>query len=268
MRQMIWGCAAVMSVLCSASASAHEFWIEPEAYQVAPDAPLVAQLKVGDKLEGSSFSYVPPNFRRFDVIVDGEVIEVDGRAGDKPALNMVLDREGLATVVHVTRDYALTYKDRATFERFCDHKDIKWACVSHDTRGLDPDVIRERYTRYAKSLMALGDGAGSDLEVGLVTEIVAEANPYTDDVSDGFPVRVLHNGEPRKNTQVELFEKAPDGTVDVRYYRTDDTGRAVVEVHPGHAYLVDAVEMLEIPVENDGPAWESRWASLTFAVPQ
>lgn len=254
-------------VVMARAATAHEFWIEPEAFEVAPDAPLVAQIKVGDKLEGSSFSYVPPNFRRFDVIVDGEVIAVEGRAGDRPALNMVVGREGLATVVHVTRDYDLTYKDRATFERFCAHKDIRWACEAHDARGLDPDVVRERYTRYAKSLVALGAGQGADTEVGLVTEIVAEANPYTDDLTAGFPVRVLSEGAPRADTQVELFDRAPDGTVEIRHYRTDAEGRALLEVTPGHTYLVDAVKMLEVPVEGDGPAWESRWASLTFAVP-
>ncbi|MBP0482532.1 DUF4198 domain-containing protein [Sagittula salina] len=247
---------------------AHEFWIEPEAYVVAPDTPVVARLKVGDRLKGASSAYVPPNFRRFDVIVAGEVIPVQGRPGDMPALNMVVGREGLATVVHVTRDYTLTYKDRATFERFCDHKDIGWACAAHDGRGLDHDIVREQYTRFAKSLVALGEGRGSDAEVGLETEIVAEANPYTDDLSDGFPIRVLYEGAPRGDAQVEVFDKSPDGTVDVRLYRTDAEGRTVVDVTPGHAYLLDAVTMLELPVQGDGPAWSSRWASLTFAVPQ
>ncbi len=268
---MRWGrlvAGAALWMTVAVAASAHEFWIEPLDYQVAPDAPLVAEIKVGDKLQGATFAYVPPNFRRFDVVVDGEVIAVEGRAGDKPALNMVVDREGLATVVHVTKDYNLTYKDRATFERFCKHKDIEWACRAHDTRGLDPDVVREMYTRFAKSLVALGDGVGSDVELGLETEIVAEANPYTDDLSGGFPVRVMYEGAPRADVQVELFDKAPDGTVEVRLYRTDDAGRAMLEVTPGHAYLVDAVKMLEVPVKGDGPAWQSRWASLTFAVPE
>lgn len=259
---------ALVAAFLASPLPAHEFWIAPLDYQIAPDAALRADLKVGDKLKGADFAYVPPNFRRFDVVVDGEVIPVTGRAGDMPALNMVVGREGLATVVHVTKDYTLTYKDRATFERFCAHKDIGWACAAHDGRGLDPDVVREMYTRFAKSLVALGNGQGADVELGLETEIVAEANPYTDDLTGGFPVRVLYQGAPRADTQVELFEQAGDGTVAIRLYRTDANGRAVVDVSPGHVYLLDAVKMLELPIEEGKPAWSSRWASLTFAVPQ
>ena len=63
----------------------------------------------------------------------------------------------------------------------------------------------ETYRRYAKSLVAVGDGKGSDRDVGLDTEIIALANPYTDDVSGGLPVLVTLYGEPRKDAQVETY---------------------------------------------------------------
>lgn len=261
----------LLLALCTAAlpASAHEFWIEPVDGMVAEGAPLVADLYVGDKLEGASFSFVPPNFTRFEILIDGEFLPVEGRAGDKPALNMAVPGEGLATVVHVTRDYTLTYKDFATFERFCAHKDIEWACARHIERGLDPEAVRERYSRHAKSLIAVGDGEGQDVQAGLLTEIVAEANPFTDDLSEGFPVRVFYKDEPRADVQVELFDRAPDGTLDIRLYRTDAEGRAMLDLSPGHFYLVDSVVMEERdPGANGDPAWESLWASLTFKVPE
>ena len=128
--------------------------------------------------------------------------------------------------------------------------------------------MRERYSRHAKSLVALGDGAGADREMGLLTEIMAEANPYTDDLSGGFPVRVLYQGAPRADVQVELFERNAAGDVTIRLYRTDDQGRVSVDVTPGHFYLVDSVVMRELEVTEDkDPAWESLWASLTFETP-
>ncbi|MGR3640587.1 MAG: DUF4198 domain-containing protein, partial [Alterinioella nitratireducens] len=60
------------------------------------------------------------------------------------------------------------------------------------------------------------------------------ANPYTDDLSDGFPVLVLLEGEPRADVQVELFDRDPDGEVTVTLHRTDAEGRAVLPVEPGH----------------------------------
>ena len=249
--------------------SAHEFWIEPEGFVIPDEAPVLAQTLVGTKLKGATYSYNPRNFKRFEIVTSAGVEPVEGRLGDKPALNMVPEGTGLATIVHVTRDYSLTYTEWEKFLTFVEHKDFTWALDRHLERGLGQERVRERYSRHAKSLVALGDGAGADREVGLLTEIVAEANPYTDDLSGGLPVRVLYQGAPRVDVQVELFERDPAGEVTIRLYRTDDKGRATVEVKPGHFYLVDAVVMRELEIEDDkDPAWESLWASLTFEVPQ
>jgi len=138
----------------------------------------------------------------------------------------------------------------------------------HKSRGLPDTGFKEAYSRYGKSLIAVGDGAGADQNVGLLTEIVALANPYTDDLTDGLPVQVLYEGKPRANVQVELFDRAPDGEVAVTLHRTDNTGVAVIPVAPGHEYLVDSVVMRAVgPADDKGHVWESLWASLTFKVP-
>ena len=62
----------------------------------------------------------------------------------------------------------------------------------HAARGLPELAFREAYTRYAKSLVAVGAGKGSDARVGLKIEVVAGANPYTDDLSGAMPVQVFY----------------------------------------------------------------------------
>ncbi|WGW05532.1 DUF4198 domain-containing protein [Tropicibacter oceani] len=255
--------------LCGAPLSAHEFWIDPLATQVAPGGVLAADIRVGQELKGAAYSYVPPNFRRFDIVMGDQMLPVDGRAGDKPALNMAAPTEGLAVVVHVTKDYRLTYDSWEKFENFCKEKDFAWALDAHLARGLSRDKVREQYSRHAKSLIGVGDGAGADRAMGLEVELVALANPYTDDLSAGFAVQALYQGKPQAEMQVEVFDRAPDGSVTTRQYRTDDAGRAVLDVAPGHFYLVDHVVMRELtPGAETDPAWESLWASLTFGVPQ
>ena len=259
---------ALIACLLAGPATAHEFWIAPQAHDVPAGGELVADLRVGEKFEGSAFSYVPPNFTRFEVLMGGTATGVPGRAGDRPALRMAAPGEGLAIVVHQTREYALTYDDWAKFVRFAEHKGFPQVIDRHLARGLPREAVKERYTRFAKSLIAVGDGAGADREVGLLTEIVAEANPYADDLSGGLPVRVLYEGAPRVDAQVELFDRAPDGSVSVTTARTDAEGRAILAVAPGHSYLADAVVMLESePTARNPAAWQSLWASLTFAVP-
>ncbi len=257
-----------MALALPQSLWAHEFWISPETYRVAPDEPILVHLRVGENFKGSSYAYIPPNFTRFDVVMGDEVMAVDGRAGDRPAMNMAVGQEGLAVIVHQTRAYDLTYNEFEKFVNFTKHKDFTWALDRLEERGLSGQKVRESYTRFGKSLVAVGNGQGADREVGLEIEIVAEANPYTDDLSAGFPVRVLYQGAPRANEQVELFARSGDEVV-VSQYRTDAEGRVVLPVEAGVEYLVDSVLLRELEVQAEGDAaWESIWASLTFRVPE
>ena len=259
-------CAVLVAAL---PGRAHEFWISPQTYRVAPDAQLLAHIRVGQQFKGNAYSYVPGKFVRFDVVMGDRAIPVEGRVGDRPALAMTAPGEGLAVVVHQTTNMFLTYSEAQKFENFVREKDFAWALDDHAARGLPATGFRERYSRYGKSLIAVGGGAGADAPVGMETEVVALANPYTDDLSGGLPVQVLYQGAPRAQVQVEVFERAPGDSVTVRRYRTDEHGQAVIDVLPGREYLVDSVVMRPLEaVEELDPVWESLWASLTFLVPE
>lgn len=262
-------CVAFALVVPALPAASHEFWIDPEAFQVEPGAQLEARLRVGQSFEGSSLSFLPRNFTRFEVAQGDTLTEVAGRLGDNPALQFDGAQEGLAVILHETTDNLLTYDEWAGFLRFAEHKDFGDVRAMQEARGLPMEGFRESYSRHAKSLIAVGSGAGEDREYGLRTEFVALANPYTDDLGDGFPVLVLLEGEPRADVQVELFDRAPDGEVTITLHRTDAEGRAVLPVEPGHVYLADSVTLLPLDAESPrDPVWHSLWASLTFAVPE
>lgn len=261
--------AAALFCLWGSLASAHEFWISPDAYVVANGEQVQAQLRVGQEFSGGGYSFNPRNFNRFDLVQGDTVTPVKGRLGDTPALNMAAPQEGLLVVVHETTANTLTYTQMEKFGNFARHKDFEWALDAHVERGLSTERFKELYHRYAKSLIAVGNAAGADREVGLKTEIIALANPYTDDI-DRLPVQVLLDGAPRADVQIELFERAPDGTVDITLHRTDANGRGEVPVKAGHEYLVDAVALLPLEPDDDpnSPVWWSVWASLTFKMPE
>lgn len=254
---------ALLILAFAGPAAAHEFWISPPDYQVPAGKPAVADIRVGESFKGNRNSYLTRRTERFDVVQNGRIIDPDATLGDRPVLNKVLP-EGLAVVVYETTDSRLTYNEFEKFMRFVDHKDFEGFPDRHDARGLPREGFVETYRRFAKSLIAVGDGAGSDLRVGLDTEIVAMANPYTDDVGGGLPVQVLLRGAPRVGAQVEVYAKAPDGTVLVRLYETDAQGMATIAVAPGYEFMVDAVVLEEGKGE---AAWHSMWANLTFKVP-
>jgi hypothetical protein len=264
-----WKLALTLAAIAAGGkGAAHEFWIDPEAAMVAPGAAIEAQLRVGEGYRGSPQAYLPQNFTRFDVVAGGVARPVDGRLGDIPAL--VLDGlpDGLAVVVHQTAGQDLTWSEWDRFVGFAEHKDLGDVAALHADRGLDRVDVREVYIRYAKALIAVGQGAGADTRTGLRTEFVALANPYTDDLSGGVPVQLWLDDAVRADEQVELFERAPDGTVTVTLHRTDAEGIARLPVRAGHSYMVDAV-VLEpvVPVSESDAEWRTLWANMTFEVP-
>ncbi|MEL6550696.1 MAG: DUF4198 domain-containing protein [Pseudomonadota bacterium] len=255
--------AGLAAAILATAASAHEFWLSPRAYEVGVGRALEADIRTGESFKGNASPYFTRNVERFEVLMGGRRIDPEATLGDRPVLDRSVPGEGLAVVIYETRDSRLTYQDWQKFVNFVEHKAFDGALARHDARGLPREGFVETYRRYAKSLIAVGGGAGSDRPVGLDTEIVALANPYTDAV-DAMPVQVLLYGQPRANAQVETYIRAPSGEVSVDIRRTDANGRAAIPIRPGHEYMVDAVVLEE---RSGDVAWHSMWANLTFSVP-
>ncbi len=262
--------ALVFSVL-SAPVLAHEFWIEPKAYQVPADGRLEGNLVNGQEFAGVNLSYLPRQFANFVVFAGEDAARVDGRPGDIPALNQAPLAEGLHVVAYQANNATVDYETWEKFQNFVDHKDFGDVLSRHQARGLPEEDFDEVYSGYSKTLIGVGNSAGADRRVGLETEIVALTNPYTDDLSDGFSVQVHYRNEIRPDTQVEVFRKDADFNVTIDLYRTNAEGIATFPVEPGHSYMVDAVVLRE-PSESlaasTGAEWQTLWANLTFAVPQ
>jgi len=253
------------------TAIAHEFWLQAKEWQVAPGDSILADIKIGENFKGANYSYFPNGFKRFELAVGDEVTPVTGRTGDRPAARIATTRAGLHILVHQTNDLSLTYSEWEKFTDFVAHKDFVGALENHAARDLPETGFKEAYSRFAKALVGVGEAAGQDRAFGLETEIVALANPYTDDMTAGFPVRLLYQGTPRAMAQVELYQMMPDGSmVSVSLHRTDAQGEVTLPVEPGKVYMAAAV-VLRVPsealAEATGAVWESLWANLTFALP-
>lgn len=252
------------------AAKAHEFWIDPDPFQVEPGGKVVAAIRVGQQFKGSSYSFLPPQFRRFDYAYGDTVAPVPGMIGDRPAVTMDAPGDGLVILIHETTDLTVHYTEFEKFSNFVTHKDSAWVLDQHAAKEFPTDSFREAYSRYAKALVGVGGGAGEDRLFGLETEIMALENPYTGNMADGMDVQVFYQGQPRAGAQVEIFEKSADDSVTVSTVKADAEGRATVPVSPGHRYMLDAVVLREPSAElaaSMDAIWESLWANLTFAVP-
>lgn len=257
---------ALWCAICASVATAHEFWIEPKEFQVAPGEQISAQLKNGQNLQGISLAYFDRNITRFDVIIGDKINPVEGRMGDSPALDMSAPANGLVVVVHETTPSFVTYKEWEKFLAFAAHKDFADIHARHEANGFGPAPFKERYTRHAKALIGVGDSAGTDRAMGLKTEFVALTNPYVPEFDGTMKVQLLFQGAPRPDAQVEVFDRDREGVVSISLHRTNADGIAAISVTSGHDYLFDGV-VLGTADDSEEAVWDTFWAALTFGVP-
>ncbi|MEP3417930.1 MAG: DUF4198 domain-containing protein [Lentilitoribacter sp.] len=261
--------ARVLSLLVffsATSVTAHEFWIEPQDYTINASEIVVADLRNGQNFKGSSFAYIRDRYVKFDMFVGQSQQMIPAELGQRPAISKQVDADGLAILVVETISNDLSYSEWAKFQKFIDHKDFKLDKTEHLALGFPEKGFKEIYRRFAKSLVGVGNAKGADREIGLEIELVALSNPYTDDTSDGMPVKAIYLGKPLIDVQIELFDKAPSGEVEVTLHRTNKLGVATLPIEPGHSYLVDTVQLRQAEANNEKAAvWETLWASLTYA---
>ncbi|MCF3594271.1 DUF4198 domain-containing protein [Rhodobacteraceae bacterium LMO-12] len=251
-------------VVCARAGLAHEFWIEASEYQADTGATVEAGIFNGQDFNGVELAWFEGRVAAAHWAA-GEVRgQFESRSGERPALKVKAVTEGLIRLIYQTTPSELTYSEWAKFVSFAESKGHGWAVERHLERGLAKEGVREVYTRYCKALVAVGNGKGADAAAGMRHEIVALGNPYGD-VSQGLAVALFFEGKVLAGGQIDVFEKALDGTVRKTQVKSDADGQAVIPVRAGHRYLLDSVVLLE--AEGGGVAWESLWASLTFEVP-
>ena len=258
--------AFVGLVLSTTPSVSHEFWIEPQKFQVDSGAPVIANLRNGQNFSGFDLVYFEKRTRSFEFMQSGQVEPYEGRMGDLPAFVHDGFNIGLLIITHETAPETVLYEDFKAFEEFAIHKGFANIRVRHESREFSESGFAEMYTRHAKTLISIGHGAGTDIFHGMETEFVALANPYTDDLTRGFPVKLVYNSTLRAEAQIEVFERNPKGEVTVSMLQTDTSGQVLIPVKPGHNYLLDAV-VLRPAAAGQEWVWETLWASLTFATP-
>ncbi len=247
---------------------AHEVWLEPEQFQLNSDQMLRVKIKNGQNFNGFEMAWFDRRVEKFFWSQNGRLNPYQGRAGDMPAVQLAPGAPGLVVLAYQSTPSTLTYQEADKFLDFVRHKDLQGVAEQHIARGLPATGFEETYTRHVKAMIGVGGAQGVDQAHGLELEFIAKTNPYVATDRSVMAVDLLYQGRPRGHTQIEIFERAPDGTVQISTQRTNDQGHARIPVRAGHVYLLDAVVMRPLtPGADQSAVWQSLWAALSFAVP-
>jgi uncharacterized GH25 family protein len=256
---------AAALVLAALPAAAHDFWIEPSAFQPPVGSTLGVRLVVGQRFRGDVLPRNPALIARFDFVTDQGSVPVGGRAADDPAGTVKIEQPGLGLIAYRSLESPLSLEaDR--FDEYLKEEGLEAVIAARAKQGDSRKPSKELFSRAAKSLVRAGGSgdSGFDRVLGLTLEIIPEKNPYVMAGGGDLPVRLLFEGKPLSGALIAALPyDAPEKKLSAR---SDRDGRVTLKLPSGGVWLVKAVQMT--PVAGDPNAdWRSVWASLTFEVP-
>lgn len=271
MKSTRWLLLAALCVACPTQA--HEYWLEPPREAVAPGDSLRITVRNGEDFVGSSLPFDPRRFAEAALVSPQGRRAIGGRLGDYPALRAPVDEAGVHRVLLQTLPRSVSYDGLADFERFLDYHGLDGIAALHAERKLPPTDIVENYTRHCVTVVdvrAPGQaGSGADRHaaepLGLTHELVLLDDPFAKSAKT-VRLRVLFDGQPLDDVQVEMFVRNTAGTVRRDTVRSDAQGQVSFDVSASGDYLFNSVHVTppDAAAIDEGTHWRSFWASLTW----
>src|SRR4051794_5207938 len=265
---------AVLALSCASSVSAHDFWVEPSAFWVQPEAVTPVTLQVGHGPARQRSPIALRRITRFEAMGDaGAVLDQRARldlgAASKDG-EIALPTAGAYVVVLQTDDLAQTHLPALRFNDYLAAEGLTPALEQRTAlHKMDADGS-ENYSRCAKAIMQVGRSRSAPQTqvtrpLGLPLEIVPEVNPYAEPQATRLPVRVFYRGRLLPGALVKLTNLENDATP-LETHLTDRSGRAVFAMPHTGRWLLNVIWTTVQPASAETD-FETVFSSLSFGFP-
>jgi uncharacterized GH25 family protein len=264
MKKFLW------MILIANLAFSHDYWLQPKKFHLSKGETLVVHLYVGDKLEKEIEREFQKNMTlKFELITDSSLFNLVDEIKDKsiPVLVKKINFEGLA-LLSMERDYAYIELKPKEFSEYLKHEGLE--DVQKLMEKLPPrKVERERYRRFIKSLIMIGDKPVGNVYgkiLGQKLEIILLDNPFKTKPGDEITAQVLFDGKPLADKTITAYNLEPESKKINEYKaKTDKSGRVKFKIENPGLWLIRLVHLLKCNgCENAD--WESFWASYSFEI--
>ena len=268
------GAAALLAAAWLAGpAAAHDFWIEPAAYWVAPGATTALTLQVGHGPDRQRTRIPLRRVTRFTVQAPaGATVDLRGglTLGAEPADGAFrLTAPGAHVLALQTDNRAQSHLPAAPYNAYLHDEGLTPALVWRARNRQADREGAEIYSRQAKALVQVGPPGGDLGEVtrplGLSLEIVPERSPYALPRATALSARVYFEGRPLAGALVKLTDLDHDAApLDAR--KTDASGRVRFDMPGPGRWLLNVVWTKRLPPSSEAD-FETTFSSLSFGLP-
>jgi uncharacterized GH25 family protein len=267
-RQIVLG---LVLVAAAASLAAHDLFFRLDSYFVAPGARVVAPVLSG------TFSRSENAIAR-DRLADLSLVSPAGartrldRASwteREPRSDVSFTAGDAGTwVLGVSLQPRLLSLKGADFNAYLRDEGIDDVLARRKAAGRLDEPSRERYSKYVKALLQVGDEPSPShaTALGYDAEIVPLDNPYARHAGDTLRVQCLVKGRPLAAHAVFAGGRRAGGDARIAVQRLTTGEDGVVEVRLTDAgtWYVKFVQMDD--VDEPEANYVSRWSTLSFAV--
>ncbi len=255
----------LLLVSTSFPASAHDYWFEPETFFAARGANVAVRMNMGANLEIETER--PLQILRtvaFQMYARSSVQNLIpvSRDGQMPVVVIAPPRAG-NYLLAMERNPAFLQLEAAQFTDYLREENLDSIIRLRAETNESERTGRERYRRYLKTLLQIGDRHDSTFlrRIGHKLEIVPLQNPYRLRTGDTLAVRVFFDNRPLAGARVFALNR------DERLEATTSAdGTARFRLGRGGLWLVRLVHMRRCADDCAEVEWESFWGALTFGL--
>jgi uncharacterized GH25 family protein len=252
-------------VFSSALLNGHEFWLQPQRYQLSTGQAVRLRFRVGEEFNGENWSGNRASVEQLKLFWktyddDLRTMVSDTIAGD--SLTMQFFDEGTVMIAFESTDKYIRLEP-AEFNAYLEEDGITNAIEFRREHQETDSAGRKFYRRSAKTIFQVGAVKDQihQKPTGLPVDIIPLAHPYALKKGDQLPVKVLFKGEPLSNYQVRAWQRLKGKTTRTDL-RTDSTGQVRIPVSLAGQWMVSTVPMERL--SGDSAQWRSYWGSLTW----
>ncbi len=265
--------SALIAIGGAFDARAHDFWVQPDAYWVAPAISTPFILQVGHGVDRQRARIPLARVIRFEAIGPrGGTVDMLGSmrlGGPTSDGTIVFKASGTYVLVLQTDARAHSLLPAIRFNDYLRTEGLTSALrFREQTRHMTADGS-ENYSRTAKAIIQVGASSSPQAQVttsmGLPLEIVPDIDPYASPRAKILPVHVLYKGRRLPGALIKLTNLDRDAApIDSRL--TDDQGRASFGVPESGRWLLNVIWTEAAPPSSDTD-FETVFSSLSFGFP-
>lgn len=259
-----------LALVTAAMAGAHDFWLVPDAFQVAAMGEVVVRGQTSSAFP-TSLSAVTP-----DRVTEARIV---GAADDERIAALSTRETSLVLrhrprtpgqkIVAVAVGWRHVDETAASFRKYLVGEGAEDALKHYDRTGqlLTADIVR-RYAKYGKTVVEVGEGPRAfDRVIAHPLEFIPLADPSAATVPSALRMRLMFQGQPLAGARVHAGVAPGAGQPAPRELTLTTSGEGVVIVPVGAVgvWNVRTIHVVPAPAGADAN-WDVYWATFVYTV--